>query len=134
MSPDFALARVSLPFRIGARTVGSLRRRLVQIGIGLDDALSGIIPPLPPLPDGAHGYQLFSVPVERIERLQTSQPHLRTFVRQRYRRSFASLSGSFDEYLDGFSTRSRSTLKRKVRKLADASGGTLDVRRYAAAS
>lgn len=52
------------------------------------------------------------------------------FVRQRYLRCFAALDLGFEAYLETFSSRSRSTLKRKVRKLADASGGRLDVRCY----
>jgi hypothetical protein len=55
---------------------------------------------------------------------------MRPFIRQRYRRFYARLDGSFDDYLATFSAKSRSTLKRKVRKLADRSGGTLDIRTF----
>jgi CelD/BcsL family acetyltransferase involved in cellulose biosynthesis len=62
--------------------------------------------------------------------LRAAHPKLRLFVRQRYRRSYASLQGGWDAYLGTFSAKARSTLKRKVRKLAEQSGGTLDLRLY----
>jgi CelD/BcsL family acetyltransferase involved in cellulose biosynthesis len=70
------------------------------------------------------------MPEELLQPLLAANPHLTPFVRQRYRRSYASLEGSFDAYLSGFSSKSRSTLKRKVRKLEERSGGTLDLRSY----
>jgi CelD/BcsL family acetyltransferase involved in cellulose biosynthesis len=45
-------------------------------------------------------------------------------------RYFIDLTGTFDQYLAKFSSKTRSTLKRKVRKLAERSGGTIDWRRY----
>jgi CelD/BcsL family acetyltransferase involved in cellulose biosynthesis len=121
---------VALPLRVGARTVGRVKRRLVRVPVSLAEACSGGPPALPHLPSGADGYLITSLPAEGLERLLKAQPDLAAFVRQRYRRSYASLEGSFDDYLESFSSRSRSTLKRKVRKLAEASGGALDVRLY----
>src|SRR3546814_12668167 len=47
-------------------------------------------------------------------------------------RSYASLEDGFDAYLASFSGKSRSTLKRKLRKLAERSGGILDIRSFRA--
>jgi CelD/BcsL family acetyltransferase involved in cellulose biosynthesis len=55
---------------------------------------------------------------------------MRAFVRQSYPRHFASLDQDFETYLAGFSARSRSSLKRKRRRLEERSGGALDVRVY----
>lgn len=57
-------------------------------------------------------------------------PGLRTFVRQSYPRHYADLDQGFDAWFGGLSANSRSTLKRKRRKLEEASGGALDVRQY----
>lgn len=43
---------------------------------------------------------------------------------------YTSLDGTFDDYLATFSSKSRSTLQRKVRKFAELSGGVVDLRLY----
>jgi CelD/BcsL family acetyltransferase involved in cellulose biosynthesis len=119
---------VALSFRIGARTVWRVRRRLVRIPLSLDQAQAGAIPELPSR-DG-DGYLILSLAEPTLDRLLPSQNGLRPFVRQRYQRFYARLDGGFDTYLAGFSAKSRSTLKRKVRRLVDRSGGSLDLRSY----
>jgi CelD/BcsL family acetyltransferase involved in cellulose biosynthesis len=47
--------------------------------------------------------------------------------RQDYRRYYIDMAGDYDEYLARFSGKTRSTLRRKQRKLADEFGGTLEV-------
>jgi CelD/BcsL family acetyltransferase involved in cellulose biosynthesis len=121
-------AAVVLPFRVGARTVWRVRRRLQRVPVTLEQARRGESPHLPPL-DG-DGYFLTSLPVEALDAVAAARPGLKPFVRQRYRRWFANLDQSFDSYLAGFSAKSRSTLKRKVRKFAERSGGALDLRCY----
>lgn len=116
---------VSLPLRIGVRTLGRIRRRLVRVRVPLGSGT----PTLPPLPAGADGYLVTALPAAEEPALRS--PGLRGFVRQRYLRSYASLDGTFDDYLGRYSAKTRSTLKRKVRKLAERSGGTLDLRCYA---
>lgn len=118
-----------LRFQLGARTLFSVRRRLVTVGWSLDEALAderAILPPLAPEDDG---YLLRSVPMAEAGRL-AGQGELMPFVRQLYPRRFADLSKSFDDYLASFSGKSRSTLRRKVRKFAETSGGEIDLRRY----
>ena len=121
-------AAVALPFRIGARTLWRIRRRLARVALSLDQARAGTVPALPPA-DG-DGYLIVSLAAASLPALLRNAPGLRPFVRQRYPRFFAALDGGFDAYLAGFSAKSRSTLKRKVRKLAERSGGTLDLRCY----
>lgn len=58
-------------------------------------------------------------------------PGVVRYVPSQYRRHYVDLSrGTFEDYLDGFSSKSRSTLKRKVRRCADAHGGDLVCREY----
>lgn len=120
-------ATVALPLRVGTRTLARIRRRLVRVPASLEQGLSGEAPPLPPL-DGADGYLVMGLPAAARSRLE--QDGLKPFVRQSYRRSYASLDGGFDAYLARFSSKTRSTLKRKLRKMAEASGGSIDVRTY----
>lgn len=122
-------APVSLPLRIGAYTIGQVRRRLVRVPLSLDDALAGQLPALPPL-EKADGYWITSLPGSSLARLKWMRPELRCFVRQRYSRCYVTLDTGFDAYLAGFSARSRSTLKRKLRRFAERSGGRIVVLCY----
>ena len=123
-------SEIALPLRVGARTVWTVRRRLVRRGLTLEQALADALPALPALGEGDDGYLVTSLPAALAPRLAEAAGGLRAFVRQRYRRSFARLDLGFDQYLASFSSKSRSTLRRKAKKLAERSGGTLDVRCY----
>ena len=50
-----------------------------------------------------------------------------------YNRYFVELRGTFDEYLSRFSSRSRSTLVRKVRKFEESSQGSIDFATFTSA-
>ncbi len=119
-----------LPLRIGARTLWTLRRRLVRRRLPLEEALGGGVPALPALGEGEHGYLVTALPAAMCAELTAGHGALTPFVRQRYRRSYARLDLDFETYLAGFSAKSRSTCRRKLKKLAERSGGTLDVRCY----
>ena len=41
------MTAVALKFQVGARTLASVRRRLVRIGLSLDEVLAGHVPALP---------------------------------------------------------------------------------------
>ena len=123
-------SEIPLPLRIGARTLFTLRRRLVRRGLSLKEGLEGGAPALPPLGEGEHGHLVTALPELALGALLAGHEGLRPFVRQRYRRSYARLDLDFEAYLAGFSAKSRSTCRRKLRKLTERSGGTLDLRRY----
>lgn len=123
-------SETALPLRIGARTLWTLRRRLVRRRLSLEEALGGGPPALPALAGGDDGYLVTALPAALAGPLAARHGGLRPFVRQRYSRSYARLDQDFDEYLAGFSARSRSTCRRKLKKLAMRSGGALDVRCY----
>lgn len=125
-------AAIALPLRIGARTVWQIRRRLLRVSVSLDQALAGKAPSLPET-DG-DGYLIASLPAAALPGLLAGQTRLKPFLRQRYRRFYARLDVGFDAYLAGFSAKSRSTLKRKVRRLAERSGGALDIACYRSAA
>ncbi len=117
--------RIDLTARIGARTLLRIPRRLVRVALDLDAVLAGAAPMLPPLPKGAHGYLVTSLPETLRDGVATGG--LRTTVRQRYTRRYADLTMGFDAYLAQFSGKTRATLLRKVRRFAD---GEPDVRHY----
>jgi CelD/BcsL family acetyltransferase involved in cellulose biosynthesis len=52
------------------------------------------------------------------------------FVRQKYTRYYADLTGGFDAYMASLSGNARQGAKRKAKKIAQVSGGDLDIRSY----
>jgi CelD/BcsL family acetyltransferase involved in cellulose biosynthesis len=119
-----------LRFQIGARTLASIHRQLVRVPLTLDEALEGRLPVLPTLDRAAHGYQITSLPEDRLEAMAFAERGMIAFVRQRYTRRYADLTIGFDAYLDTMSSNARSSLKRKAKKVATVSGGQLDIRRF----
>lgn len=128
MSADAVAAPVALPFQVGARTLASVKRRLVRLSVPLEQALDGAPLTLPGLPPQADGYFIRALPDAMRAGLDAGG--LRAFVRQSYPRHYARLDLGFDAWFASLSGNARSTFKRKRRKLAEASGGTLDVRQY----
>lgn len=117
-----------LRLQIGARTIATIPRRLTRIGLSLDDALTGRMPPLPPLANGDDGYLVTSLP-DAV----TPEWHGLTFERQRYTRYYVDLASGEAAWRAGLSGQTRSTLKRKAKKLIAAGGGVLDIRRFRSA-
>src|SRR4051794_20669082 len=71
-----------------------------------------------------------SYPTEQeLPKLAFQTGYLR-FVRSAYRRFVVDLHGSFEDYEKKFSSKTRSTLRKKVRKFAEISGGTNDWKVY----
>lgn len=66
---------------------------------------------------------------EELPKLAFQTGYLR-FVRSAYRRFVVDLHGSFEDYEKKFSSKTRSTLRKKVRKFAEISGGTNDWKVY----
>lgn len=125
-----SVAAAALNFRIGARTVLRVKRTLVPVAMSLDDAREGRLPALPPLPGEAQGYVVTSLPEDRLDAMTFSSGGMIGFVRQRYTRYYADLSGTYEGYLASLSSSARQGVKRKAKKVAQASDGKLDVRRF----
>ncbi|TXI21855.1 MAG: GNAT family N-acetyltransferase [Nitrosomonas sp.] len=64
-----------------------------------------------------------------LPRFTLKQDVIRYFPKQ-YHRYFIDLTGSKEEYLEKFSAKSRSTLKRKIKKFSDHCGNQIDWREY----
>lgn len=120
--------RLPLRFQVGARTLFAVERRLVRVALSLNDALAARAPVLPLLDRDADGYAITSLPEEHVA--SVAQSGLIAFVRQRYTRYFIDLTTGYDPYIASLSANTRSGIKRKAKKLAQVSGGALDVRRF----
>ncbi len=116
-------------FQLGARTLFAVRRRLVRVPLALHAVLDGAPPVLPPLPVGADGWLVTSLPAGQAAGVRAQGGGI-TFVRQRYVRYHTDLTIGQAAWAAGLSGNARSSLKRKRRRLAEANGGAIDVRRY----
>ncbi len=117
-------------FTIGSRPVVSFRRSLVTLAFTLEQARAAEMPALPDI-GTAHGLRVLSAPMGEMDRIRAHYPGFRIGAQQSYARAFIDMAaGGFDDYLAGFSGKTRSTLRRKRRKLEEAGSGALDVRSY----
>ena len=119
-----------LRFQIGARTIAAVQRRMVRVPLSLDQVLDGRVPALPPLDRAAHGYAITSLPQNQLEAVARVGGGMIAHVRQCYTRHYADLTIGFEAYRAALSGNTRSGLKRKAKKVMEASGGMLDVRRF----
>lgn len=106
---------VPLRLMVGARTLATVRRRLVRVPQTLAEARAGECPVLPPLPAAAQGYLVTSLP--EAQRAALLGGGLLGFVRQRYTRFYVDLSSGFDAWFAGLSANTRQGLKRKAKRL-----------------
>lgn len=113
-----AATELPLNFRVGARTLASLPRRLVRVALSLEDAMGGALPAMPPLPADADGYSILSLATGRTKATRWLAGAMLVAERQRYRRYFTDLTIGRDAYHAGLSGNLRSTIKRKTKKLA----------------
>ena len=120
------MTTVALRFQIGARTLARVDRSLVRIPYQIDDVIAARAPVLPANP--GDGYLIKSLPEPLIA--ATARGHGIASIRQRYMRYHADLSLGETAWRATMSSSARATLRRKTRRLAEASGGALDIRAY----
>jgi CelD/BcsL family acetyltransferase involved in cellulose biosynthesis len=131
-NPDWELGRVPFKFQIGDLVIGRAVLPLLRRNAWLDEPPLRLdeAPEPPPRLDGADGYVVWSHPIStRLPVLRARNDAILYMPRQ-YERFSIELSGGFDRYMSHFSGKTRSSLRRKLRKFADASGGTIDFREY----
>ncbi|MEL7691653.1 GNAT family N-acetyltransferase [Citromicrobium bathyomarinum] len=117
-------------FTIGARRLFAVKRHVATMAFTLEDALSETLPAsLEPVP-AADGVRVLSAPHSIADEIVLALPDHVAGAREDYRRHFIAMDGNFEDYLARFSSKTRSTLRRKAKKFAAAGGGALDVRTY----
>jgi CelD/BcsL family acetyltransferase involved in cellulose biosynthesis len=86
------------------------------------------------VPSDVDAIVMRSFPVETAPATVASVSGAYRYVPAVYPRYYTSLEGTFEEYLATFSAKTRSTLKRKVKKFASASGDTIEFKSYRGAA
>ena len=116
---DWTFFRVRLPLRV--RTVRPIDEQPLDATLEV---------PSDPLPEGTQGYLFRSLPIATaLPRISSVGGFLR-YVPLQYTHGYIDLRTSFDAYQKRFSAKSRSTLKRTLRRYADRCGGTIAWRTY----
>ncbi|QUL36807.1 GNAT family N-acetyltransferase [Erythrobacter sp. JK5] len=107
---------VSIDFTVGSRRLFAVQRQLASWSFALEDVLADGAPAISPEP-GPDGLRVLSAPTASIPDIIRQYPDHLIGGRQDYRRHYIDMAGSYDDYLAGFSGKTRSTLRRKQRKL-----------------
>lgn len=109
-----------LTFRLGIISIGSVAFRAIQPEVHpfkLPPHPDFDLIPLSALDDGIEAIILRSHPIQKpLERLSVQHGAM-CYVPSTYRHHYVDLSGTFQEYLGKFTSKTRSSLQRKVRKL-----------------
>lgn len=132
MSTTPALREQYLWFSLGYLRLFPVSSLMLVRGYSLRDLLDG--PEQEPesagdLPDDCQGIVTRSEPVaERLDSIHFADDHIR-YIRSQYERHYIDLRGTFDEYMmSNFSSKTRSTLRRKERRFGDQ--GKVEARLY----
>jgi CelD/BcsL family acetyltransferase involved in cellulose biosynthesis len=112
---------IGIDFTIGSRRLLRVPRRLTSWAFTLEELLGEVLPTAPP--SGPDGVRVLSAPTHRLAEVTARYPGYVAGGRQDYRRHYITMSGSFADYMAGFSGKTRSTLRRKAKRLAEATGG-----------
>lgn len=115
------MGTAAIDFTVGSRRLLSVPRQLSTWSFSLEDVLAGALPTAPP--SGRDGVRVLSAPTARLAEITARYPGFIAGGRQDYRRHYIDMGQSFDDYMAQFSGKTRSTLRRKARKLADEAGG-----------
>lgn len=124
---------VPFKFQLSDWTLFQASIRLQQRSIELAEAdrpEAIAIPGEDHLATGSQGFALRRQPVNgELTRLARSGPFLR-YVPQQYQHCYIDLGTSFEDYQKKFSSKTRSTINRKIRKYTEHCGGTLTWHTY----
>jgi Acetyltransferase (GNAT) domain len=125
-------ARVPLKLQFGDIIIGRVFLSLFRRNARLDERPldTGETPAPPPRLDKADGYVVWSHPLAARLPVLGARAGQILYTPRQYKRFSIDLSGSFDRYMAGFSGKTRSGLRRKLRKFAEISGGAIDWRQY----
>jgi len=128
-----ACREYTLKYQLGDWTLFSATLPLQMASVTLAERLNSIGQPRPPdvrLAAGSEGFLVRALPVaEALWPIGVTGGYLR-YVQLQYRHCVIDFRSSFKDYQKKFSSKTRSTIHRKVRKYAEYSGGTLSWKTY----
>ena len=125
-----------IKLQLGERTLLASKLWLQVREVGLDDETPPVVKPITPADSLQANSQGFLI---RSLRIADKQPTLRAqhdylcYVSSQHQRYYIDMRQSFEEYKSKFSSKTRSTLNRKVKKYAEHCGGNISWKIYKSA-
>lgn len=116
-----AAETAGIDFTLGSRRLLSVPRRLTTWSFALEDVLACTLADAPS--HGPDGVRVLSAPTARLAQVAVRYPGFLAGGRQDYRRHYIDMSHSFAGYMARFSGKTRATLRRKAKKLAEEVSG-----------
>jgi hypothetical protein len=116
---DWVFFTASLPMQIRADS--------------LLDATPAVKTPTPPAEirlSGSEGFSIRNLPVECEQPTLSSGGEYLCYIPLQYLHCYIDLSWSFDQYASKFSSKTRSTIQRKIRKYKEHCGGSINWKSY----
>ena len=123
---------VPFKFQLSDRTLFSVSVPMQVKSFGLVGDVESLEaqPPSEPLVQGSQGFSLRAVPVATTLPVISQVKHYIRYVPLQYRHYYIDLRQSFDDYQARFSSKTRSTINRKVKKYARENGGKIEYKHY----
>ena len=131
MSQGWSCQAVPIKIRLGDKTLFAPKLWLQVREVALDDEAASVAEPEPPteaLQPGCQGFLIRSLGVAGRQPVLRRQHGYLCYVPSQYPRYYIDMRLSFAEYKDKFSSKTRSTLNRKIRKYAEYCGGEISWR------
>lgn len=124
---------VALKFAISDLSLGAWRLPLCTHEVSLAEGLhpvDSLRAPVDDLDAASAGYLLRGVPVTQAQARLSATPTYICYVQRQYRHFYVDMRLTFDAYKAKFSSKTRSTIGRKIKKFTDHCGGTLRWQMY----
>lgn len=121
--------QVPIKIQLGEKTLFAPRLWLQVREVGLDDESPPVVEPLPPADilqgTNSQGFLIRSLRVSGHQPVLRRSGNYLCYVASQYSRYYIDMQQSFAEYKGKFSSKTRSTLNRKIRKYEEYSGGSI---------
>ncbi|MEP3049803.1 MAG: GNAT family N-acetyltransferase [Erythrobacter sp.] len=129
-----ASGSATIDFTVGSRRLFAIERELATWSFDLEAVLAASASEFTPPPAGKDGLRVLSAPQSAIDAIARLFPEHIIGAQQVYRRHYIAMTGGYEDYLGRFSGKTRSTLRRKQRKLAQEAGESFAITEHRSAS
>lgn len=133
MINGWSYQKIPFNFMLSDKVLFSVVNGLQVRSIGLDEEVPPVAMPLPPVDapaSGSQGFLVRSLPVSVQQPVVRKVGKYWCYVPAQYMRYYIDLRQSFSDYKHKFSSKTRSTLGRKIKKYAEHCGGTISWKSY----
>jgi hypothetical protein len=136
LSPVWEYREVPIKLQLGDKTLlePKLRLQIREAGLGDENPpVAMLTPPQDALLPESEGFLIRSLPISGIQPLVSRQNGYLCYVSSQYSRYYIDMRQPFEEYKSKFSSKTRSTVNRKIRKFSEYCGGEIQWKVYRAA-